>query len=74
MTAQLFDLTPHLPTTELLIPGMRPEARRTTYVRRSRRTRATRFIQAHPRSTAWAVAVSAIAIYVVIVALLGSVR
>jgi hypothetical protein len=24
MTAQLIDLTPHLPTSEVLIPGMRP--------------------------------------------------
>jgi hypothetical protein len=73
MTAQIVDLSPHLPTAELLIP-LKPQIHRTRFVRRTFRTRATRFVQANGWALAWSIAVCVVAAYVVVQALTGGGR
>lgn len=46
MTAQIHDIRPYLPTTELLIPLKPPLVGRATYTRRSPWTRLKRFVRA----------------------------
>jgi hypothetical protein len=65
---------PELPTTELFLPLKPTLTGRARYVRRSRRVRATRFVQANGWALAWSIAVCVVAAYVVVQALTGGAR
>lgn len=66
---------PKVPAPDAMIPGLHPVLTgRATYVRRSWRTRATRFIQVNGWATAWGSAVCVVAGYVVEQALTGGIQ